>query len=434
MIRREFTRRLLAGLTTVAIPWRVRRPAPLRVDGTRLQTHLAELSEFGKNPFGGVSRVAYTEADRQARAAVMGWMREARLEVGVDAAGNVIGRRAGREPSRKPLLIGSHVDSVPQGGNFDGDVGSVGAIEVARTLDAAGMTLIHPLEVVIFQNEEGGTTGSRAISAGLTPAELERVSQSGLSIRDGIRFLGGDPDRLDSARRGRGDITAYLELHIEQGGVLDETGTPIGVVLGIVGIRHWDVTITGFANHAGTTPMNRRKDALLTAARCIDAANRIVRSVPGRQVGTVGKLTVEPGAYNVIPGRVTFGLELRDLDEGKILRLSQRILSECRRIAALEGTSLTSVESLAITPALTDPVIRGEISSAAEELGLRTLRLPSGAGHDAQEMARLGPVGMIFVPSVGGISHSPKEFSRPGDIENGANVLLQSLLRLDAKL
>ncbi len=431
MIRREFTRRMLAGLTTFALPWTNRKQATLRVDGSRLQAHLSALSEFGRNPEGGVSRVAYTEADRQAREVVLGWMREAHLEAGVDAAGNLVGRHAGREPSRKPLLIGSHIDSVPQGGNFDGDVGSVGAIEVARMLEAAGVTLRHPLEVVIFQNEEGGTTGSRAMAAGLTPAELDRVAQSGMSIRDGIRFLGGDPDRLDSARRTRGDIAAYLELHIEQGGVLDETGIPIGVVLGIVGIRHWDITITGFANHAGTTPMSRRRDALLTAARCTEAVNRIVRSIPGRQVGTVGKLVVEPGAYNVIPGRVSFGLELRDLDDAKVLRLYQRILAECRRLGAVDGTALTSTETLAITPALTDPVIRGEIAGAAQELGLRTLRLPSGAGHDAQEMARLGPVGMIFVPSLGGISHSPREFSRAGDIENGANVLLHTLLRLD---
>lgn len=434
MIRRDFTKRLLAGLTTTAFPWVGRKQARLQVDGSRLRSHLASLSEFGKNPGGGVSRVAYTEADRQAREVVSDWMREAHLTVGVDAAGNLIGRRPGREPSRKPLLIGSHIDSVPQGGNFDGDVGSIGAIEVARTLDTAGVTLRHPLEVVIFQNEEGGTTGSRAMAAGLTPPELDRVAQSGLTIRDGIRFLGGDPDRLDSTRRARGDIAAYLELHIEQGGVLDDTGTPIGVVLGIVGIRHWDFRVTGFANHAGTTPMDRRKDALLTAARCIEAVNRIVRSVPGRQVGTVGKVAVEPDAYNVIPGLATFGLELRDLDDAKILRLYQRILAECRRIAALNGTSLTSTETLTITPALTDPAIRGVIADVAQEMGLRTLRLPSGAGHDAQEMARLGPVGMIFVPSVGGISHSPREYSRPGDIESGANVLLHTLLRLDTTL
>ena len=433
MDRREFNRSFLGTVAALSLPGRPPAGPGLQVDGARINAHLAALAEFGKNPEGGVSRVAYTEADRQGREAVMAWMREAKLETAIDAAANLVGRRAGRDPALKPIVLGSHVDSVPGGGNYDGDVGSLGAIEVARSLDAAGVTLRHPLEVLIFQNEEGGTIGSHAISAGLTPAELDRVAQSGKSIRDGIRFLGGDPDRLDSARRRPGDITAYLELHIEQGAVLDERKLPIGVVLGIVGIRHWDVTLEGFANHAGTTPMDRRRDALLAAARCIEAVNRIVRATPGRQVGTVGRLRVEPGAYNVIPGRVVFGLELRDLDEAKIVRLHERILTECRRLAGEGGVTLSETESLAIAPALTEPRVRRVIAEAARGLGLATLELPSGAGHDAQEMARLGPVGMIFIPSVGGISHAPKEFSRPGDIENGANVLLRALLALDAR-
>jgi N-carbamoyl-L-amino-acid hydrolase len=432
MNRRQFNRALIGGTVSVALPWRFPQgQAGLRVDGAVINEHLAALSEFGKNPEGGVSRVAYGKADRRARETVMGWMREAKLEVAIDAAGNLVGRRAGRDSSLKPLVLGSHIDSVPEGGNFDGDVGSMSAIEVSRTLDRAAITLRHPLEVLIFQNEEGGTIGSHALAAGLTPTDLDRVAQSGKTIREGIRFLGGDPDRLDAVRRHPGDITAYLELHIEQGGILDQRKIPIGVVLGIVGIRHWDVTITGFANHAGTTPMAGRKDALVVAARCIVAVNRIVRSIPGRQVGTVGKIQVEPGAYNVIPGRVTFGLELRDLDEPKILRLHQRILAECRRLAQEGGTTLSERENLASAPALTTPGIRAVIANAAQGLGLATLSLPSGAGHDAQEMARLGPVGMIFVPSVGGISHSPREFTRPGDIDNGANVLLHSLLALD---
>ena len=434
MNRREFNRRLWSGAAALALPRATsgQAGAGLRVDGNRITQHLAALSEFGKNPQGGVSRVAYTEADRQGRQAVMGWMQEADLAVTIDAAGNLVGRRPGREPSLKPIVLGSHIDSVPEGGNYDGDVGSLSAIEVARTLVDSGVTLRHPLEVLIFQNEEGGTIGSHAIASGLTAADLDRVAQSGKTIREGIRFLGGDPDRLSSARRSKGDITAYLELHIEQGGTLDEAKIPIGVVLGIVGIRHWDVTVQGFANHAGTTPMNRRHDALLVAARCIDLVNRTVRSVPGRQVGTVGRIRVEPGAYNVIPGRVVFGLELRDLEDAKIRELFQRIRGECLRLAREGGTTISFQESLAITPALTDPAIRRTITAAARGLGLRTLALPSGAGHDAQEMARLGPVGMIFVPSVGGISHSPREFSRPRDIENGANVLLRTLLALDA--
>lgn len=431
MNRREFNQRMLLGATAFALPGVYSRQSPLRVSAERIHGHLAALAEFGKNPEGGVSRVAYSDADIAARPVVRGWMDAARLETSIDTAGNIIGRRPGRDPELKPLLLGSHIDSVPQGGNFDGTVGVLSAIEVARTLDAAGVTLRHPLEVLIFQNEEGGTVGSQAIAAGLTAADLDRVAQSGRTIREGIRLVGGDPDRLAQARRTRGDIAGYLELHIEQGGILEQRGLQIGVVLGIVGIRQWDITIEGFANHAGTTPMNARRDALLVAARCIDAVNRIVRSVPGRQVGTVGKIQVSPGAYNVIPGRVTFGLEQRDLDEDKILVLHRRIIAECTRIAKAGGTVLTERGTRGISPALTAPAIRSVISQSAGQLGFTSMALPSGAGHDAQKMAELGPVGMIFIPSRDGISHSPKEFSKPADIENGANVLLHALLRLD---
>ncbi|HEV8149475.1 MAG TPA: M20 family metallo-hydrolase [Gemmatimonadales bacterium] len=434
MHRRDFNRTLLSGTAALALPGLQHLPAALRVDAARISLHLTALSQFGKNPQGGVSRVAYTDADRLGREAALGWMREAELAVSIDAAGNLVGRRPGRDASLKPLVLGSHIDSVPSGGNYDGDVGSLSAIEVARTLAVSGTVLRHPLEVILFENEEGGTTGSHALATGLTAADLDVVSQSGKTIREGIRFLGGDPDRLASVRRAKGDIAAYLELHIEQGGTLDEAKLPIGVVLGIVGIRHWEVTVEGFANHAGTTPMNRRRDALLVAARCIDIVNRTVRSIPGRQVGTVGWLRVEPGAYNVIPGKVVFGLELRDLEDAKIRELFQRIRGECLRLAREGGTTISFQESpRANAPALTDPKIRRTIADAARRMRLATLALPSGAGHDAQEMARLGPVGMIFIPSVGGISHSPKEFSRPGDIENGANVLLQTLLALDAQ-
>ena len=433
MLRRDFNRTLLSGAAALALPGLTHPQANLRVDGARLNLHLTALSEFGKNPQGGVSRVAYTEPDREGREAAMGWMREAELNVSIDAAANLVGRRPGRDSALQPIVLGSHIDSVPSGGNFDGDVGSLAAIEVAQALAVSGTLLRHPLEVIIFQNEEGGTTGSHAIASGLTAAELDVVSQSGKTIREGIRFLGGDPDRLASVRRARGTVAAYLELHIEQGGTLDEAKIPIGVVLGIVGIRHWEVTVEGFANHAGTTPMNRRRDALLVAARCVDVVNRTVRSVPGRQVGTVGWIRAEPGAYNVIPGKAVFGLELRDLEDTKIRELFQRIRGECQRLAREGGTSIAFRESPRVNlPALTDPAIRRAIAGAARRLGLATLALPSGAGHDAQEMALLGPVGMIFVPSVGGISHSPKEFSRPRDIENGANVLLQTLLSLDA--
>jgi N-carbamoyl-L-amino-acid hydrolase len=433
MNRREFNLALVHAVGSLTLGSRIAvGAAPPRVNGARLNRHLTELSEFGKNPQGGVSRLAYSDADRQAREYVIGLMRAARLDVHVDAAANIIGRRAGRDARLAPILFGSHIDSVPEGGNYDGDVGSMGAIEVAQTFAEHGIVTRHPLEVVVFQNEEGGLIGSRAISGDLADRELDLVSRSGKTIREGTRFLGGDPDHLASVRRTRGDIAAYLELHIEQGAFLDAERIDIGIVEGIVGISWWDVTIEGFANHAGTTPMDRRRDAMLAAAKFIQAVNRVVTSVPGRQVGTVGRIQALPGAPNVIPGRVVLSLELRDLDGAKIAMLYERIRAEARQIADTSGTTFAFKETNVNAPAPTDPRVRAIIGESTRALGLSTKLMPSGAGHDAQDMARLGPVGMIFVPSVGGISHSPREFSRPDDITNGANVLLGAVMGVDA--
>ncbi len=434
MNRRDFNCHLVAALGALAI----RRegmsfpypPAP-RVNGKRLNDHIRALSRFGKNPQGGVSRMGYSDADRDAREYVMDLMRSAKLEVRIDAAGNIIGRRAGKEMSLAPLMMGSHIDSVPQGGNYDGDVGSLGAIEVAQSLTEHDLDLRHPLEVIIFQYEEGGLTGSRAIIGELSKENLDVVSTSGKTVREGIKFIGGDPARLQTVRRKRGDIAAYLELHIEQGGVLDREKIDIGVVQGIVGIRDWDVTIQGFANHAGTTPMDQRKDALLAAATFILAVNRIVVEKPGKQVGTVGRIEASPGAPNVVPGHVLLSLELRDLDAATIESLFQSIRTEARRIGKETGTEFSFNEYNTNKPSPTDTDIRRMIAESATELGLSSKEMPSGAGHDAQSIGRIAPIGMIFVPSVRGISHSPKEFSRPRDIENGANVLLQTLLKLD---
>lgn len=440
----ELTRRdmlTLIGLAGVsaALPrrvwaWPSHRVAPVRVNGARLNASLAKLSEFGRNPQGGVSRVAYSDADKQAREWVMGLMREAGLHTEIDAAGNIIGRRAGTDATRRPILFGSHIDSVPEGGNFDGDVGSMGALEVVRVLEENHVTTRHPLEMVIFQNEEGGVAGSRAMIGELKDKDLALSSRSGKTIGDGIAFIGGNPQRLADARRNPGDIAAYLELHIEQGGILEETKTDIGIVEGIVGLFWWDVTIEGFANHAGTTPMNRRHDAMLAAARFTVMVNRVVTSRPGRQVGTVGRISALPGAPNVIPGKVILSLELRDLDEAKIHALFDEISAEAKKIGKENGTTFTFTPTNVNHPAPTDPRMRSAIEKSARDLGLTTRAMPSGAGHDAQEMARIGPAGMIFVPSVKGISHAPTEFTRPADVENGANVLLQALLRIDAEL
>lgn len=428
--RRQFNYGLVLSLGSVSLG-RFSFQSQLRVNQQRIMEHIFALAEFGKNPQGGVSRVAYSDADKQGREYVLGLLKAARLDATIDAAGNLIGKRAGSDNSLKPLLIGSHIDTVPEGGNYDGVVGSTGAIEVAQTLAEKNVTLRHPLEVVIFQNEEGGLIGSRAMDGELTEKELDLVSRSGKTIREGIKFIGGDPGRLSEVRRNKGDIAAYLELHIEQGNTLDNEKINIGVVEGIVGINWWDVTIEGFANHAGTTAMNNRQDALLAAAKFIEAVNRIVTSVPGRQVGTVGRINALPGAPNVIPGKVVLSLELRDLDASKIKMLYEKIHAEAQQIAAASRTKFDFKEINVNIPAPTDPRIRSLISDAARELGLSTKSMPSGAGHDAQDMARLGPVGMIFVPSIGGISHSPREFSHPADIANGANVLLHTLIKLD---
>ena len=380
-----------------------------------------------------MSRTAYSEFDKQGRAYVLGLMREAGLEPFIDVAGNIIGKRAGSNPALKPLLFGSHIDSVPDGGNYDGDVGVLSSIEVARTLKERGHTTRHPLEVIIFQNEEGGTIGSRAFVGHLPDKDLDQVAKSGKTLRDGIAFIGGDPTKLSTLHWKTGDYAAYVELHIEQGGNLDAEGLNIGVVEGIVGIGWWDVTIDGFGNHAGTTPMDKRRDALMAAAKYVQLVNRVVTSEPGRQVGTVGRIQAFPGAPNVIPGQVQTTLEIRDLDQAKIVRLARKVMDEATKIGAENGTTFTFKETYLSTPAIMNADVQKIIDGAAKGLGLTTKYLPSGAGHDAQYMAQIAPTGMIFCPSVGGISHSPKEFTKPQDVVNGANVLLQTILALDTR-
>jgi len=405
-----------------------------RVNGARLVADLAALARIGGTPEGGVSRPAYGDEDIAARARVRDLMRGARLTVRVDTAGNTIAARPGTEPGLPPILIGSHTDSVPNGGRYDGALGTLAAIEVARVLVEQGVELRHPLEVVDFQNEEGGLIGSKAMAGRLPASDLALTAVSGRTIGDGIRLLGGDPDRVDDAKRLPGSIAAYLELHIEQGRVLERAGANIGVVEGIVGIRYWEVTFAGVATHAGTTPMADRHDALLAAARFVEVVNATVLATPGRSVGTVGRLAVFPGAPNVIPGRVVLTLELRDLEVAKIEALFVRVETEAQRIAAANGTTVTLVPTLANEPAPTDQRVRDAVSGAATALGLTPHGMPSGAGHDAQNMTVLGPSGMLFVPSVNGISHSPLELTLDADVVNGANVLLGAVLRMDAGL
>ncbi len=412
--------------------------APPRVNAARLRQRLEALSVFGRPPGGtfadGVSRTAFSEADVAGREYARGQMHELGLEPRVDPAGNIRGVRVGTIAGSKPILFGSHIDSVRGGGNFDGDLGSMGALEVVATLEENGVRTRHPLEVVIWAAEESnfgsGLHGSRMAAGQVEAGEWDRV-QDGVRKGDALRGIGGDPDRIAEACRAPGSFHAYLELHIEQGGKLDRAGVPIGVVEGIVTIDDYDVTVRGFANHAGTTPMPERHDALVAASRIVLAVREIATGEPGAQVGTVGQLSVSPGAPNVVPGLVRMTVEFRDLSGETVARLGQALKQRAAEIAKETSTEIELARSSRHEGARASPAVQGAIERAAARRGLRWVRLPSGAGHDAQMMARLGPMGMIFVPSADGISHSPRELSRWEDCAQGADVLLGTILELD---
>ncbi len=404
----------------------------LSVNGKRIESRIFELAKFGKDASGRGYRVAYTKGDIEGRAWFMDLMKKAGLDPTIDAAGNIIGKRKGKNPSLKPIGFGSHIDMVPDGGDYDGTLGSLSALEIIEILNENNVITEHPLEVIIFANEEGGTIGSKAMISGLNNEGLQQISQSGQSRAIGIKAIGGNPDNIQSCIRGKGDFHAWVELHIEQGGILEKENIQIGVVEGIVGIVRWDVSIEGFANHSGSTPMDMRQDALLAAAKFITAVNEVINSVKGGQVGTVGKIAVQPGAYNVIPGKVVLGLEIRDLSSEKIEMLFGEMEKRAAMIAKDFKTSFSFVrQPNESKPALTHKALQQIINSSAKTLGFSTRFMQSGAGHDSQNMATISPAAMIFIPSVGGISHSPKEFSTATDMANGANVLLQTILAID---
>jgi N-carbamoyl-L-amino-acid hydrolase len=315
----------------------------------------------------------------------------------------------------------------------------MGGLEVMRALNDHNLKTRHPLEVVIWVNEEGhhfekGVFGSAAAAGLLDSRILERRDDEGLTLADWLRRYGQDPARFAEARIRQGAVAGYVELHIEQGATLDEAHVPIGVVQGIVGLHWWTCIANGVANHAGTTPMTRRHDALAAAARAVLAVRDSVDAEPGRQVGTVGAMKVEPGARNVIPGRVEFSIDLRDLDSDKINRIWTRLQQRFKEIAHEESVTIECVSSSADEPAPTDPLFQRAIREAARSAGLATMDLPSGAGHDAQNVAHIAPIGMIFVPSRGGISHAPAEFTPWDQVANGAEVLYRTILLLDARL
>jgi N-carbamoyl-L-amino-acid hydrolase len=443
--RRQFLSAAAAALPAATWPRSSHRTATPAIDATRLRARLERLSQFGRPAGGtfesGVSRVAYSDADVAGRTWLLDEIKAAGLSPRIDTAGSVFVRwpanLANDTNGPRSILFGSHIDSVPSGGNFDGDLGTLAALEVIQACQAAGFTPRHPFEMVLWAHEEStafgrGTAASRIVAGDLQAGDLDQM-WNGLRRADGIRRIGGDPDRIEQAVRKPGAWHGYFELHIEQGGTLEKSRTPIGVVEGIVSIHRYDVTVTGFANHAGTTPMSERHDAMLAASKLAVTVNDVVKSRPGRQVGTVGRFELSPNSPNVIPGKALMSVELRDLSEATLTALGEDIRRRASEIARETGTEIAMTLASRNPPATAHAGMQKAIGRAAERAGLQAATLPSGAGHDAQNMAVLCPMGMIFVPSIGGISHSPMERTSWDDCANGAAVLLGAVLDIDAR-
>ena len=408
------------------------------INAARLNQTLDELGKFGETPE-GMDRLAFSPADVESREYTMGLMREAGLEVRIDTAGNIIARRAGSDDSLPAIAMGSHTDTVPLGGKYDGALGVMGAIEVVKALAENGHVPRHPIEVIVFTNEEGTRfhrwlIGSRAMAGMLEPEDLMAVDAEGVTLAQRMGDIGGDLSRVDEAARRPGDLAAYFELHIEQGPYLYRSGTPIGVVTGITGRGVFELDINGMSNHAGTTPMAERRDALVAASKLVVQVQRMAAEDEICRVATAGALDVQPNAVNVVPGRATVGVEIRDLDMGA-LEAAERELTRM----ALESEQQDGVQISINRHRFTDavPITQGMqdwVGEAAERAGFTWERVPSGAGHDAQAIATIAPMAMVFVPSVGGISHAIEEYSSPEDCANGAQVLLELLLLADERL
>jgi len=409
------------------------RPS-LSVDVDRLLARLHALEQVSDGG-PGVTRLAYSPLDSLGRELVGGWMRAAGLQVHIDQATNVVGRLPGRAGCERVLATGSHLDTVVHGGWLDGAYGVVAAIEVAAAANGAA-ALDHPLTVVAFANEEGGRgtpglTGSSAIARGAGTVDLSSLDDEGVSLADRLRSSGGDPDRLDLARWAEESVVAFVELHVEQGPILDRSGRRVGAVEAITGQRQFEVDVVGETNHAGTTPMAGRRDAVVAAAEVVIAVERLTGEA-GVRVATVGRMVAEPNVRNVVSGRVHLAVDLRDADRDRMDAATAELERETQRIAVSRDVRISVRGHHSVAPTHCDPVVRAAVIDAAGGLGLSWQPIVSGASHDAQSMAALGPVGMIFVPSMGGVSHAPIENTSPDDLVAGADVLLAALLELDA--
>nr|AOE09343.1 amidase family protein, peptidase M28 family [uncultured bacterium] len=403
-----------------------------RVEKDRIIDLFENLKKFGVNENQGNDRVAYSDFEIQAREYISKKLEKTGAKVYTDFAGNLIAHYNPNNSNLKPILFGSHVDAVPNGGHYDGAAGVIHAIEVLQTVHSKKILLNHPLEVIVFSNEEGGLFGSKALAGKINQQTLDVMTISGYTNGEGVERLGGNVDRIYEVKRNMGDIHAFLEMHIEQGNNLYSSNTDVGIVEGIVGLKWWDVTVKGTTNHAGTTPMNQRQDAMIAASKFVLMVNETVNSYEGSQVGTVGRISAEPGVPNVIPGIVNLSLELRDLSSNKISIIYNKIIENTKIIEEETKTKFTfSPIDATGDPALMDRRIINILSKVSDDLGYTSMLMPSGAGHDSQTMALIAPTAMIFAPSKDGISHSPKEYTNFEMLEKTTNVMLNTILKID---
>ena len=403
------------------------------VDGQRLLARLDELAQIGAIPgTAGCARLALTDEDRAGRDLVVAWMRDLDLEVTIDVLGNVVAVLPGADPGLAPVMTGSHIDTVRTGGRYDGNLGVLAGLEVLETVRSAGLTPDRPLAVAFFTNEEGARfapdmLGSLVYAGGL-PVEvaLDIVGIDGARVGEELERIG---------YRGPAPCPglvphAFVELHIEQGPVLEHRGVEIGVVTGVQGISWTELTVSGQSNHAGTTPMSLRHDAGYVAARIATFVRELVVDLGPPQVGTVGAIDLHPNLVNVVASTATLTVDLRNTDEGVLREAEARLRASVAEVAAAEGVTVAARSLARFEPVAFDPRVVDLLERLVDEDGRSHVRLPSGAGHDAQMMARLCPTGMLFVPSRDGISHNPAEHTDPEHLVAGTNLLLRAMLSL----
>jgi len=402
----------------------------------RLTERLDALGQIGATTEGGVTRLAYTPEYRRAETLVRSWMEEAGLSARLDAMGNLIGRREGKHTDLPCVMLASHIDTVINGGRYDGALGVLSAIETAQAMQEGGVELDAPLEVVAFMDEEGtrwqgGLCGSRAMVAELSDKDLQRRDDDGVTMSEAMQAWGLDLARLHGAVRAPTEIGSYLELHIEQGAVLESEGLAVGVVTGIAGLLLLSAHLQGSADHAGATPMGPlRHDALLGAAELALIAEKTAKATSSTCVATVGQLELKPGVFNIIPGEATPTFDIRDIDEAARDRAETQIRKAIAQVSQKRGLTAEVTEMLRAAPASLSGRVIEAVSESCKLVGLPAYRLPSGAGHDAQVMTELADVGMIFVRCRGGVSHSPSEYVSPEDAYLGARVMYETALRL----